>query len=547
MQSWKPTRSEMLFAFLCLIAWSIVFHFIPPSFGSTDVYLFRDPACNFLAGKGFSTASYEHSHSFEPVLFSIYTPGSLWIFMLFAKFLGCGVTIAKIYPLLWSLPADLAVFAVGLRFIERKSHRWFFLILWAAILPVGTIISASERPEPVSFLVLLLLLLALRRRPTAGTAVVAGLLGGAAALSQPFAGILAFFLIGGWLFHGLFYSANQSRPSKKGIDTTHLKSSPVNAFATILLAGAFLALPVAVTAISFYRVDHQSLQRFLWQAKYGSLERSASYSSSETGPNKGAVAPATAKVGSLQKYKDAVKVHKSLGALHLFTYLSTAIMIGGWLYCLLTATDSIIGRCLLFIVGFACFLVPIIVFPLQYNYLVLTCALFPILLGFNWAGVRASLRTSDVIPVLLIGNILCVLPMLTVRVIQLGESRLSYKYSLQQADTLREYLDQHPLGHKVVLVPPTQYLLYKDAAKDIYNPSYLSDRQDPNDVGGVVNCYESTRNFTPGTLPLPDFVSKQRWKEISAARDPLTVTLLHHKIMSRNWSMECDIYVRDDD
>jgi len=305
-------------------------------------------------------------------------------------------------------------------------------------------------------------------------------------------------------------------------------------------------LPVAVTAISFYRVDNQSLQRFLWQAKYGSLERSASYSSSETGPNSG-VAPVAAKVGSLQKYKDAVKAHRSLGALHLFAYLSTGIMVAGWLYCLLTGTGSITTRLLLFIAGFAFFIVPILVFPLQSNYLVLTCALFPILLGVNWAGVRSALRTSHVIPVLLIANILCVLPMLVVRVIQLAESRPSYRYALHQADTLRQYLDQHPLKHKVVLVPPTQYFLYKEAVQDIYNPGYLSNREDPNDVGGVVNCYESTRNFTPGSLPLPDFVSKQKWNEISAARDQLTVTLFHHKIMSRNWSMECDIYVREDD
>jgi hypothetical protein len=542
LQNWKPTRAELLFAICCTTAWSLIFLFLPPALGGTDVYLFRDPACNFLAGKGFVTASYEHSHSFQPVLYSIYTPGSLWVFMLFAKVFGCGIRTAKIYPLLWSLPADVAVFIVGLRFLNHKTYRWLFLILWAAILPVG-IIPAGDRPEPVSFFILLLLFLILRKRPSLAVAAIAGIVGGAASLSQPFAGVVACLLIAAWLLSGLLLPPTQW-PSVRSTPGAVAKSTVVTTFAATFLAAIFFALPVAVTAISFYRIDNQSLQRFLWQAKYGSLERTASYSTIETGPN--AVPHIAERPGTLKKYTDAAKAHLSLGALHLFIYVAAGVMFIAWLYCLLRATGPLAARCSLVIVGFAFFIVPVVVFPMQYNYLVLTSALFPLLLGFNMAGIRTVLRNDFVIPVLLVADILCVLPSFIVRVVQSVESRASYKFALQQADTLRDYLSQHTSIHDVVLVPATHYFLYKDVADKIYNPNYLSASHDPDQVSAVVNCYEGTKNFVPGTLPLPDFVSKLRWRELSAARDPLSITLFRHKVMSRDWSLECDIYVRDE-
>jgi len=110
---------------------------------------------------------------------------------------------------------------------------------------------------------------------------------------------------------------------------------------------------------------------------------------------------------------------------------------------------------------------------------------------------------------------------------------------------LRDYLQQHPLAHPVVLVPTSHYFLYKDIAHNIYNPTFLSYRyQDPDQIGAVVNCYTGVKDFAPGTLPLPPFVAAEKWQEISVSRDPVAVTLFHRKIMSRNWSPECDLYVR---
>jgi hypothetical protein len=110
-------------------------------------------------------------------------------------------------------------------------------------------------------------------------------------------------------------------------------------------------------------------------------------------------------------------------------------------------------------------------------------------------------------------------------------------------EQLREYLERHPLNGRVALVPASHYYLYKGVAGNIYNPAYLSYREDPAQVGAVVNCYRVTKDFQPGTLPLPEFVAHRSWERISTAQDALTISLLGHKLISRNWGLGCDIYV----
>jgi hypothetical protein len=530
MEDWKPKRQEIFFAISCLIAWVAISLYMAPSLGGTDIYLFRDPACNFLAGHGFRTASFEHSHSFQPVLFSIYTPGSLWAFMLVAKVFGCGITVARIYPLLIALPPALIAFFGGLRFLKHGWLRWAFLALWAVVFPVGMNM-ATERPEAVSFLLLLLLVIVMRRQPGIWSCVLTGILGGMAALSQPFAGILAFLLISGWLITALIPDESPS---------TTVCASRATILSNAAVALFCFALPVALTAICFYSVDHQSLKRFLWEAKYGGVERSTTYSVSDLGTTP--VKASTSWRDFLAKYKDLVM---GLRSPHGFTYLATAAMLCICIYLLLK-TKSRRARISLLIAGFGCFLFPIAMFPLEYKYIFLTCALFPALLALDWGKSRPALNRAFLVPVLFVMNFVCTLPMLAIYIIQMSESRPTYRHALQQADILKNYLQQHPLGQKVVLVPATHYYLYKDVAHNIYNPAYLSNSENPDEVGAVVNCYESTKIFAPGNLLLPDFVRSERWTEISAAKDSLEVSLLHYKVMSRNWGMECDIYVRSD-
>ena len=533
MNDWRPTRLEWIFLAGCAVIWIAVLAVLPPNTGTIDVYLFRDAAFNLLAGHGFRTASFEHSHSFTPLLYSSYTPGTLWVFAGVTKLLGTGALAARVYPHLWALFADGVALFAGLRFLTVGWQRWVFLALLGLVLPFGVMGPLGERPEAVSFAVLVLLVLATRRRPGAGSAATAGLLGGAAFLCQPFAGVVAVPLIAGWLFcSGLF-----------GEGTGKLRDFAAQS----AIAGLMFLLPIAITAGAFYQRDPQSLQRFWKQATVAGLNRQSSYSLGELADNNSDI-HATPAAGSswssrFQKYKDAIAFQRALGPLHLFGIAGAAVGGLAWLAILITAKGPWQGRLALLLGGGACFVLPVAVFPLQDNYLVLARAFFPVLLAANWASVRTSLRSTALIPALLVVSAIAALPASGIAVLMGWESRATYSLALQQVEQLREYLERHPLNGKVALVPATHYYLYKGVAGNIYNPAYLSYREDPAQVGVVVNCYRATKDFQPGTLPLPEFVAHRSWERISTAQDALTISLLGHKLMSRNWGMSCDIYV----
>jgi hypothetical protein len=502
------------------------------------VYLFRDAAYNMLAGHGFTTASFERSTSFSPVLYSSYTPATLWVFAGVAKILGGGALVARIYPFLLALGADVVVLFAGLRFAARGWQRRVLIALVGVVLPFSFLGPLGDRPEPVSFLVLVALVLVMRREPGAVSAAVAGLLGGAAFLCEPFAGVLAVLLIGGWLGFA-------------GVEGTR-RIGFLSFARQAMIAAIVFSLPVAIAAGAFYHRDTQSLRRFWQQATVAGVGRQANYSMGDAGardatsPNSNSES-ASQKPGSLQKYIDALKFHRVLGPIHLVEVSGCALAALVWVLLLPASKGPWRGRCALALAGLACFVFPALVFPLQGNYLSLTRLLFPILLAANWASVRSSLRSDRVIALLLIVNGIAILPASGISVLMGWEGRTSYTLATRQVEILREYLAGHPLNGKVVLVPATNYYLYKNAVGDIYNPAYLSSREDRAQIGAVVNCYAGLQNFNPGTLPLPDYVADGKWKRLSTAQDAVEVSLLWHKLMSRNWGMGCDIYVAPSD
>jgi hypothetical protein len=533
LKDWRPTKWEGLFVALCGVVWLIVLAQLPPNLGGTDVYLFRDAAWNWLEGRGFATASFEHSSSFTPVLYSSYTPGTQWVFAGIGKLVGTGPGLVRVYGFLFALIADLVALCAGLRFLPAGWPRRVFLALVGISLPFGFAMPLVDRPEPVSFAVLVLLCLAMRLRVGVASAALAGLLGGLGFLCEPFAGVLAVLLIGGWLLLAGVGSGGR-----------------LGGFALqAIVAALFFVLPVAITAQAFYRLDPQSLQRFWHQATAAGVNRQANYSASDLSPA-GSGAPAEAPTSTatghpspLKKYREALAFHRGLGPIHELALAGFAAIALVWAGLLLLARGPWQSRCALLLAGLACLVFPVVAFPLQGNYLTLTGLLLPVLLAADWASARRSLREPLVIPALLAISALATLPSSGIDVLMGWESRASHALAARQAALLQKHIEEHPLHGKVVLVPATHYYLYKDAVGNIYNPGYLSRQEDPAEVGAVVNCYAATSNFAPGTEPLPPFVAGRRWDRISIASDTVAITLFGKRVMSKNWGRGCDIYV----
>lgn len=524
MRSWKPSRGELVFLLICAAAWVALTCWLAPEAGGPDVYMFRDPACNFVAGLGFRSASVDHAHSFQPMLYSHYTPLYLWLFIPAAKLLGFTGLADTVFQGFWTILIDITTVVVGLRFLEKRWLRWLFLGLVAILLPCS-VLRPNDRPEPLSFCLLVALAILLRQKPNLKVSLFVGILGAAAFLSEPFAGVVAVGLIAGWLLAALMQRTSSAK---------HLLGMGT----ACMLA---YAIPISVVAVSYYEIDHESLHRFMYQAVNTGVSRDLTYTTGE-GPNWSQ--KNVDQSSRLGKIESGLRLRKTMGPLAVYETCLESLMILAWLAILITSKGGV-QRVALAGAGLICFIFPLVVFPMQGGYLTLGCALFPVLLALNWGSSRRALRFPVTIPALIAILIVAEFPSQLASLVQRAEARVSYRYAEEQAQLFRQYLVQHPLEAPVVLVPPSHYFLYKNVVNNLFNPQFLSYKyQNPAEIGAVVNCYAGTKDFQPGTLQLPAFVAGERWQAISTSRYVVPVTLFHRKAMSRNWSMDCDLYVR---
>ena len=527
-----------------------------PPFGSTDVYVFRDAACNMVQGLGFRTASFVDSHSFQPLLYSAYTPFSQWAFLPFAALLGCGPRSGQVYYLLLASLADLSVLWVVLKRLSRGWQRTLLIAVLALALPAGYVGGELDRPENLSFLSLMVLLIIVQRRQGMAAMALAGFVAGVCFLIQPFAGVVGAFLIAGSVL-----VSNRSRGRVRAVLLRGLASS------------LCFAAPVLLVAAAFLHQDRNSLQRFIHVAVIQGLNRRLPPAQLQEMPALGRGVPTSAEVtrrvtgraaqpkeqALTSRYREALQFHSSQGLLAILDLLFGAVASLVWVFLCVSSPGNVVEKLGLFAAGALSFLLPVVVFPLEPKYLLLTRSLFPFVLALNWARSAEVLRAKQVVTLLLALNLVAVLPSLAANAVQGIENRRSYQEAKEQAQTLKSHLDERGLSNGVVLVPATHYYLYKQLLGNLFNPNFLDHRRflgkyynpndlsyhfDPTQVVAVVNCNTASSNFLPMTKPLPDLVSGTGLQVISTGKDPVEVELFHHKLMRSNWTWECDIYSR---
>jgi hypothetical protein len=406
--------------------------------------------------------------------------------------------------------------------------RLFAILLVVLTLPVGYLGTEAERPEPITFLLLMAVLLGLRGAVTASRIALCGLLGGLCFLSEPAGGVMAAFLIGGAILLPLLTPANRNVRRA--------------AIWCALSAIAFLA-PIGVTLAVFQHKDPQSVARFIRQAKVGGLNRRQA-ATVQAGTQSGREAQSSAlsarEMGS--KYVEAWRFFRAIGPLYLAVELAVIPVVLAWLFLALNSRGTLAEKAAFISLGLVFFVAVFVVFPLQANYLILARCLFPVALLANWAGCGSTLRWGRAVETIAIYNLLILMPGLALLTLQRVEGRASYRQAEQQVSLLKSYLTAHGSVGGVVLVPPTQYYLYKQQIRNLFSPVYLSPELDLRQVTAIANCRTATRLTQPLKMPLPEGVDPSRFTLIAPAGEPVEITLLGQKVMSRNWTWSCDIY-----
>jgi hypothetical protein len=503
-----------------------------PDFGSWDVYMFRDAANNFIAGQGFTTFAMERQTSFEPHFYSSYTPGLLWLYIGFARAFGNTPRSGQIFVLIWTYLLDAVFFFVGLRFAVNGWIRMLFFGLLAILFPFAGLAIFPDRPEYVSLLLLTALLFLLSRPIGWKEAVFLAIVSLAAFLVEPLAGIFALFLIVGAWFAGILNRSNEEPPASP-ISTAKVATS-------ILLFAIGLLLVVAI----YTHIDPTSLHRFNQAARLGGPMRSSDYlpgdPSSSLQPNGSTPSEQATRHGRLWDIVASMTGTKQ-AMLQSVWYIVSILLVIGWM---LRSKGPLGSRAALFALGLVCLIMPIVIFPNQSNYRAMALSLMAIALAFDWAGSRAAAPTNQAPALLLLLSFAVCAPGAVINYAIRIENRATYRAALDQASQLRSYLSQHgAIRQGVFLVPASHYYLYKSLLAKITTQSYLSAREDPSLVNGVVNCYAFTGSFSPEILSLPLFVREQPFQRILSKQSDIPFSSPMSKRLV-NYTWECDVYVR---
>jgi Glycosyltransferase family 87 len=511
---------------LAVVVWMSLSFFLAPQFGSTDVYLFRDAAINLAHGRGFRTASFEHSTSFVALLYSSYTPVSLWVFVPFARIFGNPQLAATVFNLVLSVISVVAAAWATLTTVPKGRLRQVLLLGFMLILPVGFPGGEAERPEALSFLGLLLMLkiLGSERRPI----WLAGLLGGLLFLIQPFAGVLAVTLIAIAVL------------GRKRADS--FRSFALSVAKEGVLSGLAFAVPIAVTALAFQHKDPQSLQRFKTQATVAGVSRrpSTAVSGTEQESNPKAAKPPS----GLGRYEEALRFHLGLGPLVKLSLFEALLFLAIWVWLVASARGNWAGKLALFGCGFMTLVLPAVMFPMQLNYLLLGRAFLPFCLLLNFLGCRDVIRVRQAPVAMVALNLALLLPIVGLVMIMRVETKPSYEREMAQVQKLKQYLTARNQQESVVMVPPTHYFLFKTELNNLLNGEYLAPEHDVSQIAAVVNCPAASPYFDARKKPMYPLLKSQRWTQLDLDNQPGPITLFGKPIMTKNWTWGCVVYVR---
>jgi hypothetical protein len=187
-------RNRMLLGLAFALAWIVVDGlWIPPAFGNTDIYYFKDAALNFAEGRGLVTRFTFGNPSFEYRDFGIYPPLYASLFGIWARLTGISVWSNQLFNTCIATAAGLIMFAAWRRLARAESRSLGTsggtLLLCATALVTGFFLPPDDRPDGLGVVWGVGALLLSATPDSRPTAILGGTLCGLSLFTSPFAGI----------------------------------------------------------------------------------------------------------------------------------------------------------------------------------------------------------------------------------------------------------------------------------------------------------------------------------------------------------------------
>ena len=88
-------------------------------------------------------------------------------------------------------------------------------------------------------------------------------------------------------------------------------------------------------------------------------------------------------------------------------------------------------------------------------------------------------------------------------------------------------------------------MAFKPTIINIVQASYFTRSEDLSKIGGIINCYDGVSEMDPGAvLPIPKYLDAAEFNLIDKAPLHVSIGVLGHRVMRRQWGWGCDLYVR---
>ena len=203
----RPT--VLLCGILFVAAWFVVDGLLlPPAFGGTDFYYFKDAAINLASGLGFVSRFTFGNPTFDDRVFAIYPPLYALLFAAFVKLAGVSAAANQAFNAAVGIVVGLAGFLAVKPLLDRATSRRASVLsamLFAIAIAANFFLPGADRPDGFGVSIGLFALVVLGQPSLASREVVAGMLCAVALLVSPFAGLWALVAVGVVVYerHGL--------------------------------------------------------------------------------------------------------------------------------------------------------------------------------------------------------------------------------------------------------------------------------------------------------------------------------------------------------